>query len=79
MLGSGSLRRFDRQIKAPTVVIHGRADILMRPSGGRAIASAIPNARLVLFDGMAHDLPEALWDDIIGELQTTFAKFTAAR
>ena len=79
VLGSGSLRRFDRQIKAPTVVIHGRADILMRPSGGRAIASAIPNARLVLFDGMAHDLPEALWDDIIGELQTTFAKFTAAR
>ena len=79
VLGSGSLRRFDRQIKSPTVVIHGRADILMRPSGGRAIASAIPNARLVLFDGMAHDLPEALWDDIIGELQTTFAKFTAAR
>ena len=79
VLGSGSLRRFDRQIKAPTVVIHGRADILMRPSGGRAIASAIPNARLVLFDGMAHDLPEALWDDIIGELQTTFAEFTAAR
>ena len=79
VLGSGSLRRFDRQIKSPTVVIHGRADILMRPSGGRAIASAIPNARLVLFDGMAHDLPEALWDDIIGELQTTFAEFTAAR
>ena len=78
VLGSGSLRRFDRQIKSPTVVIHGRADILMRPSGGRAIASAIPNARLVLFDGMAHDLPEALWDDIIGELQTTFAEFTAA-
>lgn len=78
VLGSGSLRRFDRQIKAPTVVIHGRADILMRPSGGRAIASAIPNARLVLFDGMAHDLPEALWDDIIGELQTTFAEFASA-
>ena len=78
VLGSGSLRRFDRQIKAPTVVIHGRADILMRPSGGRAIASAIPNARLVLFDGMAHDLPEALWDDIIGELQTTFTEFASA-
>jgi pimeloyl-ACP methyl ester carboxylesterase len=77
VLGSGSLRRFDRQITAPTVVIHGRADILMRPSGGRAIASAVPNARLVLFDGMAHDLPEALWDDIISELMTTFAEFAA--
>ena len=78
VLGSGSLKRYDRQITAPTVVIHGRADKLMRPAGGRAIASAIPGARLVLFDGMAHDLPEALWDDIIGELVITFAAFAAA-
>ena len=74
VLGSGSLKRYDKQISAPTVVIHGRADKLMRPSGGRSIASAIPNARLVLFDGMAHDLPEALWDDIVGELKTTFSE-----
>jgi pimeloyl-ACP methyl ester carboxylesterase len=78
VLGSGSLKRYDRQITAPTVVIHGRADKLMRPAGGRAIAAAIPGARLVLFDGMAHDLPEALWDDIIGELVITFAAFAAA-
>jgi pimeloyl-ACP methyl ester carboxylesterase len=74
ILGTGSLKRDDRQITAPTVVIHGRADKLMRPSGGRSIASTIPNARLVLFDGMAHDLPEALWDDIAGELKRTFAE-----
>jgi pimeloyl-ACP methyl ester carboxylesterase len=73
IMGSGSLRRYDRQITAPTVVIHGKADKLMRPSGGRAIARAIPGARLVLFDGMAHDLPEALWDDIVGELKSNFA------
>ena len=74
VLGSGSLKRYDRQISAPTVVIHGRADKLMRPSGGRSIAAAIPNARLVLFDGMAHDLPPALWDDVVGELKITFAE-----
>jgi len=79
ILGSGSLVRYDRRITAPTVVIHGRDDKLMRPTGGRAIASAIPNARLVLIDGMAHDLPEELWDDIIGELQTTFAEMSEAR
>ncbi|CDO09668.1 alpha/beta hydrolase [Mycolicibacterium cosmeticum] len=73
IMGSGSLRRYNRQITAPTVVIHGKADKLMRPSGGRAIARAIPGARLVLFDGMAHDLPEALWDDIVGELKSNFA------
>ncbi len=78
-LSSGSLRRYDLKITAPTVVIHGREDILMRPTGGKAIASAIPGARLVLFDGMAHDLPEALFDDIVAELQTTFSQVALAR
>jgi len=73
ILGSGSLRRYDRDIEAPTVVIHGKEDKLMRPFGGRAVARAIKGARFVLYDGMAHDLPRELWDDIIGELKTTFA------
>jgi pimeloyl-ACP methyl ester carboxylesterase len=74
ILGSGSLGRYDRQITAPTVVIHGRADILMRPSGGRAIARSIRGARLVVFDGMAHDMPEPLFDDMVAELTATFAE-----
>lgn len=74
IMGSGSLLAYDKQITAPTVVIHGRADKLMRPSGGRAVAKAIRRSRLVLFDGMGHDLPEPLWDDIVAELTTTFAE-----
>ena len=73
ILGSGSLLPYNRQTSVPTVVIHGKADKLMRPSGGRAIARAIPGARLVLFDGMGHELPEPLWDDIIGELKSNFS------
>jgi pimeloyl-ACP methyl ester carboxylesterase len=46
----------------------------MRPSGGRAIARAVTGARLVLLDGMGHDLPEQLWDQIVGELKTNFAE-----
>lgn len=76
IMGSGSLLDYDRQIAAPTVVIHGKADKLMRPSGGRAVAKAIRRARFVLFDGMGHDLPAQLWDDIVGELKTTFAEVT---
>jgi len=72
ILGSGSLRRYNRQIAAPTVVIHGLADKLMRPAGGRAIAETIRGARLVLFPGMGHELPEALWDQIVAELTVTF-------
>ncbi|HTQ19541.1 alpha/beta hydrolase [Mycobacterium sp.] len=73
VLGSGSLVRYDQRIVAPTVVIHGRADKLMRPFGGRAVARAIQGARLVLFDGMGHDLPQQLWDRVISELRTNFA------
>jgi pimeloyl-ACP methyl ester carboxylesterase len=73
IIASGSLLRYDRQITAPTVVLHGRADKLQRPFGGRAVARAIRGARLVLIDGMGHDLPEPLWDRIIGELTSTFS------
>jgi pimeloyl-ACP methyl ester carboxylesterase len=74
VIASGSLARYDRQITAPTVVLHGRADKLQRPFGGRVVARAIRGARLVLIDGMGHDLPEQLWDKVIGELTATFAQ-----
>ncbi|WP_374101715.1 alpha/beta fold hydrolase [Mycobacterium sp. SM1] len=73
ILGSGSLVRYDRRITAPTVVIHGRSDKLMRPSGGRAVARAIRGSRLLLLDGMGHELPEQLWDLVVGELKRNFA------
>ena len=79
IMGSGSLRGYDKKITAPTVVIHGKADRLMRPSGGKAIAAAIPGARLVLLDGMGHDLPEPLFEQIVGELTATFAESAQVR
>ncbi|KJX74898.1 alpha/beta fold hydrolase [Mycobacterium lepromatosis] len=74
ILGSGSLLHYNQRITAPTVVIHGRADKLVRPSSGRAVARAITGARLVLFDGMGHDLPQQLWDQMVGVLMSNFAK-----
>jgi pimeloyl-ACP methyl ester carboxylesterase len=54
-----------RRITAPTVVIHGTRDRMVRPSGGRETAKAIPGARLLEIDGMGHDLPPGAWDQII--------------
>jgi pimeloyl-ACP methyl ester carboxylesterase len=48
-------------VTVPTLVIHGTADKLVDPSGGRRTADAIPGARLVLIDGMGHDYPPELW------------------
>ena len=54
-----------RRISAPTLVIHGTADPLVGFSGGRATARAIPGARLMPVEGMGHDLPRALWPQLI--------------
>jgi pimeloyl-ACP methyl ester carboxylesterase len=59
-------------------VIHGAADLLRDPSGGRATAAAIPGAELVLYDGMGHDLPAALWPDLVDRIATHIHRAEAA-
>jgi pimeloyl-ACP methyl ester carboxylesterase len=54
-----------RRITAPTLVIHGSADRLVAPSGGRATARAIAGAELLMISGMGHDLPRAAWPTLI--------------
>ena len=66
-----------RDIKVPTTVIHGDRDRLVMPSGGRATARAIGGSRLVVIPGMAHDLPPALWDQVIEEIEHTAARAAA--
>jgi pimeloyl-ACP methyl ester carboxylesterase len=46
----------------------GLDDPLVKPSGGLAIARAIPNSRFVGFSGMGHDLPRALWPQFAREI-----------
>ena len=38
---------------------------LVDPSGGRATARAIPGARLLMIEGMGHDLPRGAWPQLI--------------
>ncbi|MEX2626106.1 MAG: alpha/beta fold hydrolase [Ilumatobacteraceae bacterium] len=52
-------------IDVPTLVIHGRDDTLIDPSGGGRTAEVIPGARLVMVDDMGHDLPEPLWPSFV--------------
>jgi len=41
-------------------VIHGLADRMCDVSGGRATADAISGSKLVLIEGMGHNLPPGL-------------------
>ena len=54
-----------RAIKTPTLVIHGKDDTLISPSGGERTAELIPNAKLVLVDDMGHDMPKPLWGYLV--------------
>jgi pimeloyl-ACP methyl ester carboxylesterase len=63
-------------VAVPSLVIHGTADKLVDPSGGRRTAAAIPGARLVVIDGMGHDYPPELWPRLT-ELVTAHARRAA--
>ena len=52
-------------VTIPFLVIHGEADPLVQVSGGKATAAAVPGSTLILIPGMGHDLPEAVWGQII--------------
>jgi pimeloyl-ACP methyl ester carboxylesterase len=53
------------RVNVPTLVIHGKDDRLVTPSGGRATAKAIPGAKLLMVDDMGHDLPRPVWPKLI--------------
>jgi pimeloyl-ACP methyl ester carboxylesterase len=63
-----------RKLRLPVTVIHGTRDPLVRPSGGRATARAIPNARLRIVEGMGHDLPREIWPIFIDEIADNAAR-----
>jgi pimeloyl-ACP methyl ester carboxylesterase len=63
-----------RRLTVPATVIHGAEDKLVRPSGGRSTARAIPGARLVEIGGMGHGLPRGAWPAIIDAIAGTAAR-----
>ena len=67
-----------RRLHLPVTVLHGTADRLVRPAGGRATARAIPGARLRMFEGMGHDLPRALWPEFVEEIAANAARASDA-
>jgi pimeloyl-ACP methyl ester carboxylesterase len=78
IIASGDRTEELRRITAPTLVIHGTADRLVTPSGGRATARAIPGAQLMTVPGMGHDLPRQLWPQLIDAIAAHTARADAA-
>lgn len=61
-----------RGIAVPTLVVHGTDDPLFPLPHGKALAAAVPGARLLVVDGMGHQVPpRSTWEQVlpaIGEL-----------
>ena len=74
IIASGDRTTALQSLKMPTLVIHGTADPLVPVICGKETARAVPGARLVLIDGMGHDLPhDGAWPEIM-DMVATHAK-----
>ncbi|MDQ2942635.1 MAG: alpha/beta fold hydrolase [Candidatus Dormibacteraeota bacterium] len=58
-----------RQLRVPTLVIHGVDDVLVPVENGRLVADAVPGARYVELEGMGHDLPNRVWPQVLDAIE----------
>lgn len=58
------------RISAPTLIVYGENDPLVRPSGPKALLKQVPAARLVTYPRMGHNLPPHVWAPLIEQLST---------
>jgi pimeloyl-ACP methyl ester carboxylesterase len=77
ILASGSRADGLARLEVPTLVIHGDQDPLVTPSGGARTAELVPDAELLVLEGMGHDLPAAYLGPIIDAI-TSHAARTAS-
>jgi len=68
ILASGDRSALLRQIRVPTLVIHGEDDPLVPVACGVDTARKIAGARLVRIPGMGHDLAPGLIPILLGEI-----------
>ena len=67
-----------RSVRVPALVVHGADDPLVDVSGGRATADALPEAELVVIEGMGHDLPPGVWPRLADAIAATVRRAEGA-
>lgn len=68
IMASGDRTEALHSVTVPMLVIHGKDDTLIHPSGGEATAAAVSGSKLLMLDDMGHDIPEPLWAEIAGAI-----------
>jgi pimeloyl-ACP methyl ester carboxylesterase len=62
IFASGDRTRELRDVRVPTLVVHGDRDRMVHPSGGRVTHRAIAGSKLVVIPGLGHDCPAGVWE-----------------
>lgn len=57
-----------KDIKVPTLVVHGSVDIMVEPIKGRAMGSSIPGCKYVEIPGQGHTIPPELYIEDLKKL-----------
>jgi pimeloyl-ACP methyl ester carboxylesterase len=57
-----------RDVQIPSLVIHGDIDPLVPVDGAHDTHASLPNAELLIIEGMGHDLPMGAWERIVGAI-----------
>lgn len=57
-----------RKLDIRALVIHGSEDPILRYEHGVATAEAIPGARLLTLERVGHEMPRAVWPEIVGAI-----------
>jgi pimeloyl-ACP methyl ester carboxylesterase len=68
VLASGDRRPKLRDVRVPTLVIHGSRDPMFPVAAGRDLARLMPDATWLPITGMGHDLPLAIWPVLVAAI-----------
>lgn len=67
-----------QRLRVPTAVLHGGADLMIRPSGGLATSRAVSGSTFTRIDAMGHDLPRPLWPIFIDTISVNARRAAAS-
>jgi proline iminopeptidase len=74
MLHSESRIEALKNLKLPTLIIHGKKDPVIPIAHGKKIAAIVMNADSLYIENMGHDLPDSALNKMTGKIITHFSK-----
>lgn len=70
VMAHGDRRPGLNRLKLPCLVIHGDIDPLVPVTGGYDTHQNVPGAKLMIIEGMGHDMPEGAWSRVVEGIAT---------